>query len=443
VHETRELVGHVRPHDAERRGRVGQHGQKGGRGAPGFERQSTGEHLVRDHAKGPHVRPSVDLRTLCLLRRHVGDRADDGAGFRHLHHGLRGVGNHLGEAEVENLYLAIARQHDVRGLQVAVDDAGMMRGGEAGCELQQDRGCLGYGHGAPLEPHPERLAFVERHRDEQLMVPVANLINGGDVRMVEGAGGLRFTKEARPRLRVLRDGRREKLERDLAVEACILREVHHTHSAEADRFQNAKVGDGRANQRLDDSAIRSDRTASGKPSVGFSEWRRIATSAASSKVAGRPRRQSAHFLVVELDLTRLEAVRVERSERLKWPRRLRCGRFCCGARGGSRARKGKVVQSTLSRRAFVTGLGMLSVPLFALAQDREKKEGDDKNREEKKKEAEKKAEEKKDEVKDKAEDADVKDKAEDAVDDRDKVVDGPGTDNSQDRRQDRRRDAVK
>jgi len=29
------------------------------------------------------------------------------------------------------------------------------------------------------------------------------------------------------------------------------------------------------------------------------------------------------------------------------------------------------------------------------------------------------------------------------VDDRDKVVDGPGTDRSQDRRQDRRRDAVK
>jgi hypothetical protein len=101
------------------------------------------------------------------------------------------------------------------------------------------------------------------------------------------------------------------------------------------------------------------------------------------------------------------------------------------------------VQSTLSRRAFVTGLGMLSVPLFALAQDREKKERDDKDREEQKKEAEKKAEEKKDEVKDKAEDADVKEKAEDAVDDRDKVVDGPGTDNSQDRRQDRRRDAVK
>ena len=32
----------------------------------------------------------------------------------------------------------------------------------------------------------------------------------------------------------------------------------------------------------------------------------------------------------------------------------------------------------------MTGLGILSVPLIALAQEREKKEGDEKNREEKK-----------------------------------------------------------
>ena len=88
------------------------------------------------------------------------------------------------------------------------------------------------------------------------------------------------------------------------------------------------------------------------------------------------------------------------------------------------------MQSTISRRAFVTGLGMLIVPLIARAQEGEKKEDAEKNREDKKKEAEEKRDE-------------AKDKAEDAVDDRDKVVDGPGTDRSQDRRQDRRRDAVK
>ena len=81
------------------------------------------------------------------------------------------------------------------------------------------------------------------------------------------------------------------------------------------------------------------------------------------------------------------------------------------------------MQSTFSRRAFLAALGMLSVPLIAFAQDKKKKDGDDKSKEEKKKEAEKKADEKKDDAKD-------------AVEDRDKAVDGPGTDNSQDRRKD-------
>ena len=84
------------------------------------------------------------------------------------------------------------------------------------------------------------------------------------------------------------------------------------------------------------------------------------------------------------------------------------------------------MQSILSRRAFVAGLAMLSIPLITLAQDKDK----DKAKEDKKK----KAEEKK---------GDAKDKAEDAVDDRDKAVDRPGTDSGADRRTDRRRDEVK
>ena len=130
--------------------------------------------------------------------------------------------------------------------------------------------------------------------------------------------------------------------------------------------------------------------------------------------------------VVEVDLWSLEspfAVQLARSERLRWSDQARCGRFGVGRPPWLTGAEGGVVQSIFSRRAFVTALGMLSVPLFALAQD-------NKSREEKKEQAEEKRDE-------------AKDKAEDAVDDRDKVVDGPGTDRSQDRRQDRRRDAVK
>ena len=98
----------------------------------------------------------------------------------------------------------------------------------------------------------------------------------------------------------------------------------------------------------------------------------------------------------------------------------------CARRGSRTGGKGDFVQPTISRRAFVTGLGMLSVPLIAFAQNE--------NKEEKKKEAK----EKKGEAKEKA-----KDKAEDAADNADKAVDRPGTENAEDRRQDRRKDAVK
>ena len=81
--------------------------------------------------------------------------------------------------------------------------------------------------------------------------------------------------------------------------------------------------------------------------------------------------------------------------------------------------------NTISRRAFVAELAVLSAPLIVLAQekDKNKNKNKDKNKDEKKKEAEEKKDEAKDEAKDKA-------------DDREEVVDAPGTDHAQDRRKD-------
>jgi hypothetical protein len=44
-------------------------------------------------------------------------------------------------------------------------------------------------------------------------------------------------------------------------------------------------------------------------------------------------------------------------ERLKWPRRLGCGRFGWALAVVHGAPNGEVVQRTFSRRAFVAGLG--------------------------------------------------------------------------------------
>jgi len=85
------------------------------------------------------------------------------------------------------------------------------------------------------------------------------------------------------------------------------------------------------------------------------------------------------------------------------------------------------MQGTITRRTFVTALSMLAIPVIARA-------GDQDDKDKKKEDAKKKAEDKKD---------DAKDKAKDAGDKADEAVDRPGTENSEDRRQDRRKDGVK
>lgn len=85
------------------------------------------------------------------------------------------------------------------------------------------------------------------------------------------------------------------------------------------------------------------------------------------------------------------------------------------------------MQSTITRRMFVTALATAAIPVIAHAAGQ-----DDKDK--KKEDAKKKTEDKKDEA---------KDKAKDAGDKADEAVDRPGTENSEDRRQDRRRDEVK
>ena len=82
-------------------------------------------------------------------------------------------------------------------------------------------------------------------------------------------------------------------------------------------------------------------------------------------------------------------------------------------------RKGAFVQSNIRRRAFLTTLAMLGVPLFAIARDGNADTQKDKDREKEKEKNKEEKEEKKDEA---------KDKAKDAAEDHDKVVDGPGTD---------------
>ena len=94
------------------------------------------------------------LRTSAHVLRRAGEHAgdgEDGGGFEEA--GL--VGGLLGESEVEQLHLTGMRagvgEHNVFRLDVAVEDALVVRGGECGSGFDGDAAEFGVGDGA-VEP---------------------------------------------------------------------------------------------------------------------------------------------------------------------------------------------------------------------------------------------------------------------------------------------------
>ena len=80
------------------------------------------QHLVKNHACREHIGARVDHAALELFGRHVFRRADDQSRLRERTVGLAElVYERPRETKVEKLD-AVARQKDVRGLQIAVNE---------------------------------------------------------------------------------------------------------------------------------------------------------------------------------------------------------------------------------------------------------------------------------------------------------------------------------
>ena len=157
-----------------------------------------------------------------------GRAADDGL----LRGKVEGAQIHqLGEAEVEELRLSVVGEDGVRGLDVAVEDAAPVRGGEAPGEALRDaqRPLPGRGLGEPIQG----LAADELRDQVRLSERLADPVDGDDVGMLEPREGPRFEEEALPLLRVGID-RGDELHRHRAIEERVVGEVDLSHAAAAD-----------------------------------------------------------------------------------------------------------------------------------------------------------------------------------------------------------------
>jgi hypothetical protein len=170
-----------------------------------------------------------------------GDRycgADHRGGLRH----RRGrVGDGAGDAEVHHLDGAARGEHDVGGLDVAVDDARAVRVGE---RIEHARGELQRALGDDLAAVAQHLAqghaLDELHHDVRhghlgrAVLLFAGVVHGDDVRVVEARRRLRLAAETRLERRVARQVDAQPLHGDVALQPQVARAPDLGHAAAAD-----------------------------------------------------------------------------------------------------------------------------------------------------------------------------------------------------------------
>ena len=139
------------------------------------------------------------------------------------------MGLHAGEAEVEDLGDPELRDHDVRGLDVAVDHATGVRVGEPVAGFREDPELFRDGNlGRHFDETPEILAVEELHSHEEPAVGLTEVEDLDHMRMVHAADGLGLAPEALLDF-VARAFEREGLERHDPIENRVPRLEHQSH----------------------------------------------------------------------------------------------------------------------------------------------------------------------------------------------------------------------
>jgi hypothetical protein len=124
-------------------------------------------HFVKNYAEIPDIGAFINLPAARLLRRHVTNGSQDRAQiglkqqqrfvcrYRRRHF----LFGQLCNPEVEHFHVSVRPEHDVLRLDVAMDNAGFVSGGERACHL--DRNIDGFAnlHSPAQQTLPQGLAF--------------------------------------------------------------------------------------------------------------------------------------------------------------------------------------------------------------------------------------------------------------------------------------------
>ena len=139
------------------------------------------------------------------------------------------------EPEVEHLHRAVVADLDVGRLQIAMDDAQLVRGFQGLRDLLRDRQRVGQRDGPMRDALRERLPLDQFEHQRMRGAAVFEPIDRGDARMIERGEHLRFPAKSRQPVGIGDDGGRQNLQRDVAIEPGVASAIHLAHAAGAEK----------------------------------------------------------------------------------------------------------------------------------------------------------------------------------------------------------------
>ena len=158
------------------------------------ERPPAGRHLVEHDPERVDVRPRVNRFTTHLLGCHVRERSLEPAlRPRRRLVDVGGGARQLRQAEVQYFHPALGRDDDVGGLEIAVHDAALVRLLERRRHVAAECRDLLLRQRAAGDVLRQRLARHVPHDQEVDPVAAVEIVNRGDVRVVQPGQRLRFT----------------------------------------------------------------------------------------------------------------------------------------------------------------------------------------------------------------------------------------------------------
>ena len=211
------------------------------RSRPSCKCAAPGKHFIQYAPKRPNVRPFVESLSTSLFRTHV-RRSSENSAFSGYCGRLRQVGSFSGESfrepEIEDLYISIGCDLDVRRLQISVNDTLVVGCFYSLTNLMRDFHRTVQRHGTTLKTICQRRPVDQLEHKGTSITRFFQAINCADVRMIKRRKSARFLLETAAPGRIVCERGTQYFDGHIASQPCVSSAIHFAHTALAKQRQN-------------------------------------------------------------------------------------------------------------------------------------------------------------------------------------------------------------